>query len=140
MTSGYKVELLVSFSDVFDEQAKDLKAYLTGISRSKLLTVGTFFLGFDNQNSESKDYRKFLSMFFCPENNSIANQIYLKLNILRQKESAELIIVNRQLGQDSRPVRSRYLILKRRKLKFAKKAFSLSNPFPIIPKSPVISV
>ena len=94
MTSGFTIDLLVTFSEVFDEEPKDLKAYLTGISRSKLLNVGAFFLGFANRNSEFKDYKALLSMFFRQENNLLANEIYAKLNKLQQKENAELIIVN----------------------------------------------
>lgn len=94
MTSGFTIDLLVTFSEVFDEEPKDLNAYLTGISRSKLLNVGAFFLGFANRNSEFKDYKDLLSMFFRQENNLLANEIYVKLNKLQQKENAELIIVN----------------------------------------------
>ena len=94
MTSGFTIDLLVTFGEVFDEEPKDLKAYLTGISRKKLLNVGAFFLGFANRNSQFKDYKEFLSMFFRQENNVLANEIYAKLNKLQQKENAELIIVN----------------------------------------------
>jgi len=94
MTSGFTIGLLVTFSNVFDEEPKDLNAYLTGISRSKLLNVGAFFLGFANRNSQFQDYKDFLSMFFRQENNQIANEIYVKLNNLQQKENAELKIVN----------------------------------------------
>ncbi len=94
MTSGFKIDLLVAFSEVFDEEPKDLKSYLTGISRSKLLNVGAFFLGFANRNSIFQDYKEFLGMFFQQENNALANEIYSKLNALKQKEKAELIIVN----------------------------------------------
>ena len=94
MTSGFTIDLLVTFGEVFDEEPKDLKTYLTGISRSKLLNVGAFFLGFANRNSEFKDYKDLLSMFFRQENNVLANEIYVKLNKLQQKENAELIIIN----------------------------------------------
>src|SRR5689334_6475668 len=93
MTSGFTMDLLVTFSEVFDEQPKDLKTYLTGISRSKLLNIGAFFLGFSNRNSEFQDYKEFLGMFFQQENNNLANEIYTKLNELSQRENAELIII-----------------------------------------------
>jgi hypothetical protein len=64
MTSGFTLDILVTFSEVFDEEPKDLKAYLTGISRSKLLNVGAFFLGFANRNSEFKDYKEFFKYVF----------------------------------------------------------------------------
>jgi len=94
MTSGFTIDLLVTFGEVFDEEPKDLKTYLTGISRTKLLNVGAFFLGFANRNSQFKDYKEFLSMFFRQENNVLANEIFVKLNELQQKANAELIIVN----------------------------------------------
>lgn len=94
MTSGFTIDLLVTFGEVFDEEPKDLNAYLTGISRSKLLNVGAFFLGFANRNSKFKEYKEFLSMFFRHENNKLANEIYEKLNALKQKEKAELTIIN----------------------------------------------
>lgn len=96
MTSGYSSNILVAFGEVFDEAPKDLKTYLTGISRSKLLNVCAFFLGFAKRNSEFKDYKNLLSMFFRQENNVFANEIYAKLHKLQQKEkeNAELIIIN----------------------------------------------
>ncbi len=94
MTSGFTIDLLVTFSEVFEEEPKDLKVYLTGISRTKLLNVGAFFLGFANRNSKFQDAKELLSMFFRHENNLLANDIYKKLEFLKQRENADLIIIN----------------------------------------------
>jgi hypothetical protein len=94
MTSGFNIDILVAFSEIFDEKPKDLKEYLTGISRSKLLNVGAFFLGFANRKSQFQNYKEFLGMFFQQENNTLANEIFLKLNNLKQKAKAELILIN----------------------------------------------
>ena len=94
MKSGLNIDLLVTFGEVFDEEPKDLKTYLTGINRSKSLIISVFFLGFANRNSEFKDYKNLLSILFRKENNVLANEIYVKLINLQKKENAELIIVN----------------------------------------------
>lgn len=96
MNDGFSLKLIVEYSAVFDEEPKELKTYLTGISRSMLLNAATFFLGFSNRKSKFEDYKEFLGMFFCQENNQLANEIYFKLNTLRQKHQAELIIISPQ--------------------------------------------
>jgi hypothetical protein len=96
MNDVFNLKLIVEYSAVFDEEPKDLKTYLTGISRSMLLTAATFFLGFSNRKSKFEDYKDFLGMFFCQENNQLANEIYFKLNALIQKRQAELIIISPQ--------------------------------------------
>lgn len=95
MNDGFGRKLLIEYSAVFDEHPKDLKTYLTGISRSFLLQTATHFLGFSNRNSKFKEYKDFLKMFFCEENTQIANNIFLRLKILQQKHN-ELAIINAQ--------------------------------------------
>ncbi|MBL0202373.1 MAG: hypothetical protein IPP81_20110 [Chitinophagaceae bacterium] len=94
MKDGITIDILVEFEAVFDEPPKSLKEYLTGISRSTLLNVAAFFLGFSNHSSKYGKYEDFLSMFFCKENQLIANQIFRKLQILEQRNQAKLLITN----------------------------------------------
>ncbi len=86
--------LLVEFSTVFDEQQKDLSGYLTGISRDKLLMVTSFLLGFYNRGSKFESYYELLSVFFCEDNNGLANEIYQKLKVQEAKSSVPLKIIN----------------------------------------------
>jgi hypothetical protein len=90
----FTIKLLVEYSMIFDEPPKDLRTYLNGISRTVLLTSMTFFLGFANRNSKFEEFKDFLEMFFCEENNQLANQIYSKLSSYRQARKAEPIIIN----------------------------------------------
>ena len=94
MTSGFSISLLISFSSIFEEEPKELKSYLTGISRSKLLNACAFFLGFSTTQSKFEDYVDFLNMFFCEENRDVANYIYEKLEREHASEKARLIIIN----------------------------------------------
>jgi hypothetical protein len=96
MNNGFNLKLIVEYSAVFEEEPKDLNTYLTGISRSTLLNAATFFLGFSNRKSKFEEYKDFLGMFFCQENYQLANEIYFKLNALRQKHQAELVIISPQ--------------------------------------------
>ncbi|MBW8050174.1 MAG: hypothetical protein FVQ77_07525 [Cytophagales bacterium] len=96
MEKGLHLKLLVEFSAVFDEEPKDLETYLTGISRSMLLNVAAFFLGFSNRKSKYENYKNLLETFFCAENNSIANQIYFKLMKLEDDKRKEIIIIQPQ--------------------------------------------
>ena len=56
--------------------------------------TASFFLGLNNTESEFDNYKAFLSMFFCEQNNLIANDIYAKLNELQAKTNSELTIVS----------------------------------------------
>ncbi len=98
MTDGFTLKLSVQYSSIYNEEPKDLKTYLTGIKRSDLLKATAFFLSFSNRNSKFDDYKEFLSMFFCEENNKLANEIYYKLDKLRSKHKSELIIINPLTG------------------------------------------
>ncbi|HEY3390173.1 MAG TPA: hypothetical protein VGK38_11415, partial [Prolixibacteraceae bacterium] len=90
MANGFNHKILVEFSTIFDEDPKDLKAYLTGINRSVLLNIVSFFLGFKNRGSKYDDYREFLKMFFCAENSDFANEVYDKLN---ERKGEKLLII-----------------------------------------------
>lgn len=96
MNGGLSIKLLVEYSPIFGEQPKSLDHYLTGISRPRLLNVAAFFLGFSNRQSKFEDFKEFLSMFFCAENQKIAEELYNKLTALRRKYRTELTIINSQ--------------------------------------------
>lgn len=85
---------LIEFSTVFKETPKDLNGYLGGISRNKLLTITSFMLGFANRNSKFDSYYELLGMFFCAENNELANQIYKILQTFEAKVKVPLKIIN----------------------------------------------
>nr|WP_121269849.1 hypothetical protein [Pedobacter schmidteae] len=85
---------LVEYSRVFDEQPTSLEAYLTGISRKKMLTAASFLLGFYNRESKFDDFRELLEMFFCEENNEFANEVYQKLRANEIQVRVPLKIIN----------------------------------------------
>ncbi len=89
-----QIEILVPFSKIFEEEPKDLKMYLNGISRLKLLKIGAYLLGYKNHESKYNDFKVFLGEFFCIENKEIANIIYNKLYEFQKKTNTQLIIVN----------------------------------------------
>jgi hypothetical protein len=71
------VKLGINFKACFpNEKPESLEFYLSGIDKSELLKVGSFFLGFNNQSSEYSNIRSFLEMFFSQENSSFSEEIY----------------------------------------------------------------
>ncbi|MBX7141771.1 MAG: hypothetical protein K1X63_11900 [Chitinophagales bacterium] len=93
--SGFRMRLLVEFREIFEKsEEKSLKEFLDGISRSTILNVGAFFLGFSNNESKYDDYREFLSMFFGKENEKFANEVFKKCQALEKRTSRQLLIVN----------------------------------------------
>lgn len=94
MTSGFNLQLLVTFSDIFDEEPKDLKTYLTGIERSDILNLGTFLLGFKTLDSKYINYEILMREFFCDANKEFAEKVILKLKKLQYKENIDLNIIN----------------------------------------------
>lgn len=93
MTSGFSISIVVKFSEIFNEEPNELKKYLTGISRSKMLHVCAFFLGFSNTQSKFEDFLEFLNMYFSKENNEFANAFYKKLITIKEKEDAQLVLI-----------------------------------------------
>ena len=93
MRSGFTISIVITFSPIFKEEPRDIKDYLQGISRSKMLNVCSFFLGFSNTQSKFEDFLEFLNMYFSVENSELANSIYEKLNALQKAEGAKLIII-----------------------------------------------
>lgn len=91
-----QMKLQVEYSLVFDDTPLEIKDYLTGISRSMLLEIASFFLGFENRNSKYNDLKEFFSNYFRQENSLFANKIYLKLKNVSNEKNAELNIINHQ--------------------------------------------
>jgi len=71
-----------------------LSAYLSGISREKLLTIGAHFLGFDPQNKKYLDYEGFLNDFFAPDNVQFKNMMFGRLLSFHQTVAQPILIVN----------------------------------------------
>ena len=85
---------LLEFEVVFpDEQPLRPEEYLEGGSKSIILNVAAFFLGFDPINSRYKDNKMFIETVFCQENNAFANKVYDTINKLQSK-NIHVTIVN----------------------------------------------
>jgi hypothetical protein len=85
---------IVEFDKLFGEEPKPIDHYLKGISRKKLLLVGTHFLGFRFHNSEDHHFSKFLAKFFHSKNETFKDLIILKCEELQERGSGQLLIVN----------------------------------------------
>jgi len=79
---GQILEFEVAFPN---EERLPIEQYLAGSSREMILTASTFFLSFNNHNSKFNDNRDFLGMFFCAENNELANRIYNRIKEIEKK-------------------------------------------------------
>lgn len=91
MDSGFKMELLLEYSKIFDDEPK-LEDLLSGIGRNTLRKIAVFFLGFDNQNSKFHDPKEFIKMLFGRENNGFANDVYDKVKAYQKQTQAKIII------------------------------------------------
>lgn len=94
MSTSSSLYIVAKFSSVFDEEPKELKDYLKGISRSRMLKAAAFFLGFNNHNSRFKNYVDLIQMFFCKENEGFLNEVYSKLKELEQENNGIVTIIN----------------------------------------------
>lgn len=94
MTSGFKTELLVGYTDIFDDREDNKFELLNGIERKRLLHASAFFLGFANESSRYDDYRELISMFFCSENKEFAQFILSKIRILEKESVGSINIIN----------------------------------------------
>lgn len=73
-------KLGITFEACFPNEEKgSLQEYLSGIDKAELLKMGSFFLGFNTQNSRYSDITDFLQMFFSPENADFAKTIYANI-------------------------------------------------------------
>ncbi|MEQ8924341.1 MAG: hypothetical protein RLO81_00935 [Fulvivirga sp.] len=94
MNTGFSLKLILEYREIFDDKPLSVSEYLKGISREKMLTVGAHFLGFNNKNSRFNDHKEFLEMYFCHENNKLANNIYTKIKTIEKNKSREILILN----------------------------------------------
>lgn len=67
--------------------------YLEGGSKSIILNVAAYFLGFKSYNSKFNDHKELLNAIFGPENNAFANDIYDKINN-EEKTGIKIGIIN----------------------------------------------
>ena len=93
MTSGFSISIVLRFSEVFNEEPKELNNYLAGISRSKMLHICAFFLGFSNTHSKFEDFNDFLKMYFSPENKEFAIAFSQILRTKTNEEEASLVLI-----------------------------------------------
>jgi hypothetical protein len=85
---------LLEFEVAFPyEQPLSPEEYLKGGSRSVILNVAAFFLGFKSYNSKYNDKRELLGDIFGPENNGFANEVYDKIKAI-EKTGASIGIIN----------------------------------------------
>ena len=80
----------VEYSSIFDDPVKDLKFYLTGISKSKILLAMSTFINFSVRNSKFKNYNDFLDMYFQSSNQAFAREIKNRLTKF-EKPNVEII-------------------------------------------------
>ncbi|MFP4846735.1 hypothetical protein [Winogradskyella sp. PE311] len=79
-------KLGINFEACFpNEERSTLEEYLSGIDKSDLLKMGSFFLGFNTEKSRYSDIIHFLQMYFSSENSDFAQTIYS--NILQYVEN-----------------------------------------------------
>ncbi len=91
MDSGFKMELILEYSKIFDDEPK-LEDLLSGIGRNTLRKIAVFFLGFDNQNSKFHDPIEFIEMLFCKENIGFVNDVCDKVKAYQNTTQAKIII------------------------------------------------
>jgi hypothetical protein len=85
--------LIVEYNKLFGEEPQPLNYYLDGIGRSKLLLIGSHFLGFDAHNPRHLDYESFLNDLFT-KNVEFKLTILGMLDQMKQNASKELLIIN----------------------------------------------
>jgi hypothetical protein len=79
---GQYLEFDVAFPG---EVPLNVEQYLKGGSKSIILNVAAFFLGFKSYNSKYRDHKKLLEAIFGPENNDFAADIYNNIHEEEQK-------------------------------------------------------
>ena len=87
-----RMQLILEFREVFNEEPKELSDYLDGISRSTVLQIGTHFLSAYNNPSQLGDSKSFLETFFRRENLEFANDVYQKTRRLEQEYGVVQIV------------------------------------------------
>lgn len=85
---------LLEFEVAFPEEERlSIEQYLAGSSREMILNAAAFLLAFNNHKSKFDDNREFIGMFFCKENNGLANKIYERINEF-EKKGVRIGIIN----------------------------------------------
>ena len=90
-----ELKQLLEFNMVFpNEEPLTPEEYLKGGSKKIILSVASFFLGFNTRNSKFSNNKILLSNIFSKENSDFAIDILNKINEIEEKEERALIIVN----------------------------------------------
>ncbi|KAB2914978.1 MAG: hypothetical protein F9K23_12710 [Bacteroidetes bacterium] len=84
--------LLLGYSDVFDTPPDKIDTYLSGISRTTLLSAAEHFLGFKPTNREN--IYDFLSWYCSKENAEFVDQICQKIKEKEKRLNKQFKIVN----------------------------------------------
>jgi hypothetical protein len=88
------MEQLLEFKIIFpDEKSLEPEEYLKGGSKSVILNVASFFLGFKTHESKFRDNKVLLGSIFGRENYDFAGSINDKINKI-EKEGKKILIVN----------------------------------------------
>ena len=86
---------IIGFSKIFEtENHEDYLTRINEIPKNLLIDVSTHLLSFYHSNSFVSDHRDFLSNWFGPENNTLANEINDKINQYIGDTNKEIGIIN----------------------------------------------
>lgn len=92
--NAVKMRQLLEFEVAFPcEKPLTPKEYLKGGSKSFILNVAAFFLGFKSYKSKFSDIRSLLENLFGFENNGFANEIYYRIRTI-EKVGTIISIIN----------------------------------------------
>lgn len=85
------MKLGINYEACFPKEIpKTLLEYLSGIDKSTLLKISSFFLGFNSDKSRYSSISNFLTMFFSLENKDFATYVYNNILNYIKKESYSL--------------------------------------------------
>lgn len=85
---------IVGFYKLMGEEPLPVSQYLRGVSRHKLLTVGTHFIALNPMSDKNLDYGQFLTNFFSSDNADFAEAMFDKLKRYHAKVGKSILIVN----------------------------------------------
>jgi hypothetical protein len=83
-----KRKRLVEFAEAFDEPAKTVEEYLSGINRTTLRRIATHFLG--RQEKQASFYED-MEQIFGPHNADVAEKVFRKLGFIEKSMGGELL-------------------------------------------------
>ena len=73
-------KLGINFEACFpQEERQPLEIYLSGVNKTDLLKISSFFLGFNTYQSEFSDIGAFLTMYFSSGNREFAKTVYTNI-------------------------------------------------------------